>query len=162
MRCHRNSAPDCLFNSRTPVHRQLDWGRPAMRWDESKPMLYAAHHGNVHEWNKYGLDKLGCLSCFVSRCTCVGFMTIINFTFFVGSLYCPVHFQCIPHRLCISKMADVIQFWEMQMSTHRTGKYKHELWNGRDYFKYNRERKRLRSNNGCEHESLRTMQNCSV
>ena len=25
------------------------------------------------------------------------------------------------------KMADVIQFWEMQMSTHRTGKYKHEL-----------------------------------
>ena len=62
----------------------------------------------------------------------------------------------------IWKMADVIQFWEMQMSTHRTGKYKHELWNGRDYFKYNRERKRLRSNNGCEHESLRTMQNCSV
>ena len=34
--------------------------------------------------------------------------------------------------------------------------------NGRDYFKYNRERKRLRSNNGCEHESLRTMHNCSV
>ena len=33
---------------------------------------------------------------------------------------------------------------------------------GGDYFKYNRERKRLRSNNGCEHESLRTMQNCSV
>ena len=25
------------------------------------------------------------------------------------------------------KMADVIQFWEMQMSTHRTRKYKHEL-----------------------------------
>ena len=25
------------------------------------------------------------------------------------------------------KMADVIQFWEMQMSTHRTGKYKHDL-----------------------------------
>ena len=23
-------------------------------------------------------------------------------------------------------MADVIQFWEMQMSTHRTGKYKHD------------------------------------
>ena len=37
-------------------------------------------------------------------------------------------------------MADVIQFWEMQMSTHRTGKYKHDLWNGRDYSKYNREK----------------------
>ena len=24
MRCHWNSALDCLFNSRTPVHRQLD------------------------------------------------------------------------------------------------------------------------------------------
>ena len=24
-------------------------------------------------------------------------------------------------------MADVIQFWEMQMSTHRTGKYNHEM-----------------------------------
>ena len=59
-------------------------------------------------------------------------------------------------------MADVIQFWEMQMSTHRTGKYKHGLSNGRDYSKYNRERKRLRSNNECKHESFRTMQNCSV
>ena len=47
------------------------------------------------------------------------------------------------------KMADVIQFWEMQMSTHSTGKYKHELCNGRDYSKYNRERKRLMSNNEC-------------
>ena len=27
----------------------------------------------------------------------------------------------------LKKMADVIQFWEMQMSTHRTGKYKHDL-----------------------------------
>ena len=25
------------------------------------------------------------------------------------------------------KMADVIQFWEMQMSTHRVGKYGYEL-----------------------------------
>ena len=46
------------------------------------------------------------------------------------------------------KKADVIQFWEMQMSTHRTGRYKHDLSNGRDYSKYNRERKRL-SNNEC-------------
>ena len=40
-------------------------------------------------------------------------------------------------------MADVIQFWEMQMSTHRTGKYKHDLWNGRDYAKYNLKEKDL-------------------
>ena len=34
-----------------------------MRWDESKPMLYADHHGNVHEWSKCGVDKFGYLSC---------------------------------------------------------------------------------------------------
>ena len=32
-------------------------------------MLYADHHGNVHEWSKRGVDKFGCLSC-------VGHMTI--------------------------------------------------------------------------------------
>ena len=88
----------------------------------------------------------------VSGSVSVSSFGVDSFTTESGSAYSHV----------VWKIADVIQFWEMQMSTHRTGKYKHELLNGRDYFKYNRERKRLRSNNGCEHESLRTMQNCSV
>ena len=32
---------------------------------ESKSMLYADHHGHVHEWSKCGVHKLGCLSCCV-------------------------------------------------------------------------------------------------
>ena len=46
-----------------------------------------------------------------------------------------------------SKMADVIQFWEMQMSTRRTWKYKYDQSNWRDYSKYDRKRKRPSSNN---------------
>ena len=58
-------------------------------------------------------------------------------------------------------MADVIQFWEMQMSTHRTGKYNHEM-GGTILCKTVKEKYLGVTMNANKFRKFRTMQNSSV